>query len=165
MFAGNDTTRNQIGWMVATLLDRPDVWDGVGSGQLDTAEVVEELLRHRSAVPAVSRATVADVEVDGEVIPAGTPVLLSLWGADSDPAVYPEPADVDLVANAGLPHLAFGHGVHHCLGAALARAELQESLRALAATLVVPEVREPIEWSVPIGINGPTILPLRVRRR
>ena len=165
VFAGNDTTRNQIGWMVAVLIDRPDVWDGLGSGDVDAAEAVEELMRHRSAVPAVSRAVAADVEVDGEVIPAGTPVLLSLWGADSDPAVYPEPAEVDLVANAGLPHLAFGHGAHHCLGAALARAELQESLRALTATLAVPEVREPIEWSVPIGINGPTRLPLRVRPR
>jgi cytochrome P450 len=90
---------------------------------------------------------------------------LSLWGADSDPAAFPDPLGVDPVANVGIPHLGFGHGPHHCLGAALARAELQETLRALTTTLEVPEVREPIEWSLPIGINGPTRVPLRVRPR
>ncbi len=106
------------------------------------------------------------MDLAGDTLAAGTPVLLSLWGADSDPAAYPAASELDPVANAGIAHLGFGHGPHHCLGAAvLAGVELQESLRALCQQLDPPQVREPIEWSLPIGINGPTRVPLRVRSR
>lgn len=165
VFAGNDTTRNQIGWMVAVLADRPDLWDAIGAGEVGVEPAVEELLRYRSAAPAVSRRTTTRVEVGATELEAGSPVLLSLWGADSDPAAYPAATELDPAANAGIPHVAFGHGPHHCLGAALARAELQESLRALCERLAPPEVRAPIEWGPPIGINGPTCVPLRVRPR
>ncbi len=165
VFAGNDTTRNQIGWMVGVLVERPDAWDAIGTGEWDVAASVEELMRHRSAAPVVTRRATEPVEVAGTTFEPGDHVLLSLWGADSDPAAFPDPLGVDPVANVGIPHLGFGHGPHHCLGATLARAELQETLRALTTTLEVPEVREPIEWSLPIGINGPTRVPLRVRPR
>jgi cytochrome P450 len=162
VFAGNDTTRNQIGWMVTDLVDRPDLWDAIGAGELAVDVAVEELLRHRSAAPAVARRTTEPVELPGTALPAGAPVLLSLWGADSDPAAFPVAAGIDPVANAGVGHLAFGHGPHHCLGAALARVELQEALRAMCEQLEPPQVREPIEWSLPIGITGPTRVPLQV---
>jgi cytochrome P450 len=165
VFAGNDTTRNQIGWMVAVLADRPDLWDAIGSGEVAVDAAVEELMRYRSAAPAVPRRATEPVDLAGDTLAAGTPVLLSLWGADSDPAAYPAASELDPVANAGIAHLGFGHGPHHCLGAALARVELQESLRALCQQLDPPQVREPIEWSLPIGINGPTRVPLRVRSR
>lgn len=165
VFAGNDTTRNQIGWMVALLTERPDLWDAIATGDPAADVAVEELMRYRSAVTAVTRRVAAPVELGGERLEAGTHVLLSLWGADSDPAAFPAPAELDPAANAGTPHLGFGHGPHHCLGAALARAELVESLRALTTHLAVPEVRAPIEWSLPVGINGPTRVPLRVRPR
>ncbi|MBX3287365.1 MAG: cytochrome P450, partial [Actinobacteria bacterium] len=165
VFAGNDTTRNQIGWMVTDLVDRPELWDAIGSGAVAVDGAVEELLRHRSAAPAVARRAAEPVEVGGAVIEAGSPVLLSLWGADTDPAAYEEAADVDPVANAGVPHLAFGHGPHHCLGAALARVELQEALRALTSHLAPPALAAPVEWGLPIGITGPTRVPLLVRAR
>jgi cytochrome P450 len=165
VFAGNDTTRNQIGWMVAVLVDRPDLWDAIGTGEVEVETAVEELMRYRSAAPAVTRRAAEPIELSGSTLAAGSPVLLSLWGADSDPGTYPAAADLDPVANAGIPHLGFGHGPHHCLGAALARAELQESLRSMCEHLEPPEVREPIEWGPPIGINGPTRVPLRVRPR
>lgn len=165
VFAGNDTTRNQIGWMVAVLADRPDLWDAIGDGSVAVEPAVEELMRFRSAAPAVPRRATEPVEVAGTTIEAGCPVLLSVWGADSDPATYPAPERIDPAANAGLGHLGFGHGAHHCLGAALARAELQESMRALCQHLRPPQVREPIEWDLPIGINGPTRVPLAVAPR
>jgi hypothetical protein len=165
VFAGNDTTRNQIGWMVSVLVDRPQLWDAIGRGEVAVEPAVEELVRFRSAAPAVTRHVAEDVEVSGCTLAAGTPVLLSLWGADSDPSAFPAAAEVDPVANAGANHLGFGHGPHHCLGAALARAELQEALRALCTGLEVPEVTAPIEWDLPIGINGPTRVPLRVEAR
>jgi hypothetical protein len=141
VFAGNDTTRNQIGWMVAVLLDRPDLWDAIGTGDLGVEPAVEELMRYRSAAPAVSRRTTTQVEVGDAELPAGCPVLLSLWGADSDPAAYPAAAELDPVAKAGIPLVGCGHGPPHCLGAALARAELQESLRALCECLEPPTLR------------------------
>lgn len=165
VFAGNDTTRNQIGWMVGVLVERPELWDAIGAGEWEVAAAVEELLRHRSAAPAVTRRAVERIEVAGATLEPDAHVLLSLWGANSDPTAFPAPLEVDPVANAGVPHLAFGHGPHHCLGAALARAELQESLRALTTNMAPPEVRESIEWGLPIGITGPTRVPLRVRPR
>lgn len=165
VFAGNDTTRNQIGWMVTDLVDRPDLWDAIGTGAVAVDVAVEELLRHRSAAPAVARRATAAIDLGGTELAAGEPVLLSLWGADSDPAAFPAAAEVDPVANAGVAHLAFGHGPHHCLGAALARVELQESLRALCEQLEAPVLRDAVTWGLPIGITGPTRVPLRVRAR
>lgn len=165
VFAGNDTTRNQIGWMVTDLVDRPDLWDAIGAGEVAVDAAVEELLRHRSAAPAVARRTLEPVELPGVTLPAGAPVLLSLWGADSDPVAFPDAAGIDPVANAGIGHLAFGHGPHHCLGAALARVELQEALRAMCEQLEPPQLRGPVDWALPIGITGPTRVPLRVTPR
>lgn len=162
VFAGNDTTRNQIGWMVGMLVDRPELWDAIGRGEVAVEAAVEELMRFRSAAPAVARRTSVPLDLGDAVVEAGCPVMLSLWGADSDPAAYAAPDEIDPVANAGVPHLGFGHGPHHCLGAALARVELQEALRALTAQLEPPTLRAAITWDVPIGINGPTDLPLRV---
>lgn len=165
VFAGNDTTRNQIGWMVGLLVERPELWDAIGRGDVPVEGAVEELMRYRSAVTAVTRRATERIELPGGTIEPGTTVLLSLWGADADPAAFPAASELDPTANAGHPHLGFGHGPHHCLGAALARAELQESLRAMTDALEVPELAAPIEWSLPVGINGPTRVPLRVRAR
>jgi cytochrome P450 len=165
VFAGNDTTRNQIGWMVTVLADRPELWTLIGDGAWDPAAAVEELLRYQSTVAAVPRRAVRDHLVGDVTVTAGSTVLFSLWGADSDPAAYAEPRVVDPDRWTATPHLAFGHGPHHCLGAALARAELQEALRALCATLDPPELDRPLEMSPPIGINGPVRLPFRARAR
>ncbi len=167
VFAGHETTKNQIGWMVAGLADHPDVWDAVGRGDLDAGEVVEESLRHRSTVTGVGRRVAEPVERHGTEVAAGTNVLLSLWGADHDPSTFPDhdsfrPGDP---AHAASPHLAFGHGPHHCLGAALARAELREALRALTARLTCPTVGDGAAWKPPIGITGPERLPLTFTAR
>jgi cytochrome P450 len=160
VFAGHETTKNQLGWMVATLSERPEIWDGVGSGTLEATAVVEEIMRHRSAVTAVGRTVVEPIERDGERLEAGTQLLLSLWSADHDESVYAQPKQLEPIQNADVPHLAFGHGPHHCIGAALARAELQEALSALSARLTCPVLAAGAEWKLPAGINGPTRLPI-----
>jgi cytochrome P450 len=63
------------------------------------------------------------------------------------------------------PHAAFGHGPHHCIGANLARAELQEALRALAGRLTCPVIGDEVTWRPPVGITGPDTLPITFDRR
>jgi cytochrome P450 len=165
VFAGHETTKNQLGWMVAVLAERPDVWESVAGGGLDCATAVEELLRYRSTVTTVGRVTDAPLETDGETIPAGTNVFLSLWSANHDPAAFAHPDAVAPAANDAVPHIAFGHGAHHCLGAALARAELQDALAALTTRLTCPRIGADAAWRPPVGINGPERLPISFTAR
>jgi len=165
VFAGHETTKNQLGWMVATLVEHADIWDGVANGSLAAADVVEEIMRYRSAVTAVGRTVAQRVDLGGERLEPGTRVLLSLWSADHDAAAFPRPDEFAPAANRIAPHVAFGYGPHHCIGAALARTELQEALGALAQRLHHLAVAEDARWKPPIGINGPERLPLRFTER
>lgn len=165
VFAGHETTKNQLGWMVATLAARPDLWDAVGAGTAGAAEVVEEVLRHRSTVAGVGRTVAEPVSVDGDRLEPGTQVFLSVWSANHDERAFTHPDEVDPAQSFEVPHLAFGHGAHHCLGAALARAELQDALVALTARLGCPTVGADAAWRPPLGINGPERLPITFRAR
>jgi len=165
VFAGHETTKNQLGWMVSSLAERPDVWDAVWRQELTTSTVVEEVLRYRSAVTTIGRTVTEPVEHGGERFEPGTRLFLSLWSADHDEATYPRPDDIAPEPNRTEPHLAFGHGAHHCLGAALARSELREALAALTTRLECPVVAEGAAWKPPVGINGPERLPLRFTGR
>ena len=164
VFAGHETTKNQLGWMVWTLTDHPDVWDRVATDPDAAPAVVEECLRHRSAVTGVLRKITADTEVAGCPLHAGDRVVVSVWGADHDGEAVGDPTfDPDLARPNG--HLAFGHGAHYCLGANLARAELVAALRALTARFGCPELVEEPGIRPPLGITGPTELLLRFTER
>lgn len=165
VFAGHETTKNQLGWTVAVLSEQPALWDAVATGALAARDVVEEVLRYRSAATSVGRTAAEPIDHAGEHIPAGTTVFLSLWSADHDPSAYPRPDELAPADNAAMPHLAFGHGAHFCLGAALARAELQDGLSALAERLECPRVEPGAAWKPPLGINGPDALPIAFRIR
>jgi len=165
VFAGHETTKNQLGWMVALLADRPDVWDAVASGDITAAEVVEEVIRLRGAATHVGRTVVEPVEVGGELLEPGTQVLLSLSSANRDEAAFPKPEALAPRENADTPHVGFGYGPHFCLGAALARAELQEALSALTARISCPTVGPGVTWKPPMGVNGPQELPITFQRR
>ena len=165
VFAGHETTKNQLGWLVTVLSERADVWDAVAGGDVTAADAVEEVLRYRSAVTGVGRRVSEPVTVDGERLEPGEQVFLSIWSADHDEAAYPRPEAIEPGQAAENPHLAFGHGAHHCLGAALARAELQEALTALTRRLGCPTVGPDAAWKPPLGINGPDRLPIRFTAR
>ena len=165
VFAGHETTKNQLGWTIQVLSEHPALWDAVAAGTTPAADVVEEVLRYRSAVTGVGRTAAEPVDVDGERIAAGEPVFLSVWGANHDEKVFAEPERVDVAHGAAAPHFAFGHGAHHCLGAALARAELEEALRALTARCLCPTLEPGSVWRAPLGINGPEQLPIRIAAR
>ncbi len=155
VFAGHETTKNQLGWAIQVLSDEHAVWDRLGADASYATKVVEEVMRHRSAVTAAPRRALADTEVGGCPVAAGEGVIASIWGANHDPAAFEDRFDPNLERAA--PHVAFGHGAHHCLGAQLARAELEVALHALAARLEVPVVGESA-WRPPVGITGPTSL-------
>jgi cytochrome P450 len=165
VFAGHETTKNQLGWMVAVLSEVPAEWDRVATDPERARDVIEEVLRFRSTATSFGRLALEDVEIGGERIAAGTSVLASIWSANRDAREFPKPDVIAVDENRGGVQVAFGQGAHHCLGAALARAELQESLIALTRRMHCPKIEPGAEYLPPIGINGPTKLPIAFEPR
>lgn len=160
LFAGFDTTRSQLGIAMVLFARHPDQWSLLARRPELAAGAVEEVMRIQGATTVAPRVAVTDIEVDGYHLPAGSFVVLSTGSANHDPTAYGDPTAFDITRDAE-PQLTFGGGAHYCLGANLARAELQEALKLLVA--VMPDVRldgEPV-WRSPFGIFGPERLPLR----
>jgi cytochrome P450 len=129
--AGHDTTASLIGNGVVALLENPDQLDDLRSDPTKLAVAVEELLRYDAPVPhSTFRYAVAPMDLGGVTIPAGAQVIISLAAANRDRQQYADPDELDL-ARAESRHLAFGHGIHHCLGAPLARMEGQLAIGSL----------------------------------
>jgi cytochrome P450 len=160
VFAGHETTKNQLGWMIAVLSEVPHEWDRVAKEPERARDVIEEVLRFRSTATGFGRVTLEDLELFGERLPAGTSLNASIWSANRDPREFPRPDEFAVDENRVGVQLAFGQGAHHCLGAALARAELQESLIALSQRLHCPKLEEGGVFLPPLGIVGPTSLPI-----
>lgn len=130
IMAGSDTVRAFLGNAVLALLDHPDQRAALVAGA-DTATAVEELLRYEGALTtALFRVTTEEVDLAGTRLPAGAPVIAGLLAANRDPARFADPGRLDL-ARTGPRHVGFGHGLHNCLGAALARLEIGLSVTAL----------------------------------
>jgi cytochrome P450 len=160
LFAGYDTTRNQLGIGLFLFTQFPAQWRLLGERPELAANAVEEILRFQGTVSVAPRIAHEDLEVGGYHLPAGTIVSLSTAAANHDPAVHRQPDVFDVTADRE-PPLTFGGGPHYCLGANLARAEMQEALAELARRM--PDVRVDGEavWRPRTGIFGPTRLPLR----
>jgi cytochrome P450 len=162
--AGYETTASQLGNFTYLLLTHPDQLALLRGGQVGVPQAVEELLRFvplSDASPLAWYAT-EDVELSSGVVRAGEWVLVSNAAANRDPRVVGDPERLDLT-RPPMPHLAFGHGTHHCTGAQLARMELQVGLRALLDRC--PELRLPggdaqPQWKVGMAIRGPEALPI-----
>lgn len=127
--AGHETTVNLIGNGLWALWQHPAQWDHVRSAGL-TEIGVDELLRYDSSVQATSRLALSPVEMGDAVIPVGSVAIFLLGAANHDPTVFVDPDDLNL---ARMPnrHLAFGGGIHTCLGSALARAEGRVAINTL----------------------------------
>jgi cytochrome P450 len=162
LFAGFDTTRNQLGLAMAVFAEWPDQWALLSERPELVPAAVEEIMRLAGAVRAVPRVVVDDMKVDGYELKAGTLLVLSTSSANFDPDVYPDPIKLDITAERE-PQLTFGGGPHYCLGANLARAEMQEALGLLSTQ--VPRFSldgDPLYRSPFGGIFGPDHLPLRL---
>ena len=131
LLAGHETTSNMLGLGTLALLRHPDQLAAVRDDPDAVGPAVEELLRWLSIVhSAIPRITTTDVEIAGVAIPAGQLVFVSLPSGNRDPDFIDSPEAFDI--GRGAPgHLAFGHGVHHCLGAPLARMEMRIAFPAL----------------------------------
>ncbi len=159
LIAGHETTSNMLGLGTLLLLRNPDQL----ALMRDPANVeagVEELMRYLSVVhTVVPRMAVADIEIAGEQIKAGEPVLCSLPAANRDPALGEDMDRVDLT-RAVTTHLAFGHGIHHCLGAPLARMEMRIAYPALFDRFPTLKLAVPFDdvefraFSVVFGLAG-----------
>lgn len=131
LIAGHETTSNMIALGTLALLRHPEQLAVVRDDPDAVGPAVEELLRWLSIVHAGStKTTTTEVEIGGTTIPAGELVMCALPTANRDPAAVADPDRLDVTRGA-VGHLAFGHGVHHCVGAPLARMELRLALPAL----------------------------------
>ncbi|MEU0052339.1 cytochrome P450 [Streptomyces sp. NPDC006309] len=144
LVAGHETTANMISLGTYTLLRQPGRAAELGADPALLPAAVEELLRMLSIAEGLQRVAVEDIEVAGTTIRAGEAVLFATSVINRDPAVYDDPDALDLNRSAR-HHMAFGFGIHQCLGQNLARAELEIALGSLFARLPGLRLAAPAE--------------------
>ncbi|MDP6862871.1 MAG: cytochrome P450 [Acidimicrobiales bacterium] len=161
LLAGTDTTRNQLGSLLAVLATQPEQYQRLRADRSLVPAAIEESLRYIGAVRTTARVASEDLIVDGLFFPSGTTVLLGLHAAGLGQPEDGFRFDLDRADRA--PHLAFGLGAHHCLGAALARAELQEALNSFLDAIPAYQLAAPVSWKpLSMGIWGPDELQFRI---
>jgi cytochrome P450 len=164
LIAGHITTTATLGNSVVSFQDNPDAVGEVRADPSLLPAAIEEVLRVRTPFPRLGRITKVDAEVGGVHIPAGQVVLPWLTAANRDERVFAEPHRFDIHRTPN-PHLTFGHGIHFCLGAPLARLEAGVALRLLLERYRDVEVTgdEQVEHRNPWTMVAVTRLPLEVR--
>ncbi|MEE1742473.1 cytochrome P450 [Streptomyces sp. BE147] len=162
LVAGHETTASQIPNFVLTLLDHPGQMELLRARPELIPGAVEELLRFVPLGSGAGQARYAteDIEVGGTLVRAGSPVLVAIGAANRDALRFTAPGVLD-VSREGNQHLGFGHGVHHCLGAPLARLELQEALSALLTRFPGLEAAGDVTWKTQLLVRGPRVMPVR----
>jgi cytochrome P450 len=158
-----ETTRNQLGLALQTLLQHPGQWRLLGEQPDLGANAVEEVMRVNPTVTWVTREALEDVEFQGLRIPRGGIVQMLSHAAGTDPAAMPDPAfDITQVRP---PHHGFGAGVHHCLGHFVARTDMAVALPLLARRMPDAQPDGPGEWLPVSGNTGALTFPIRFSPR
>jgi cytochrome P450 len=160
---GTDTTRNQLGLALALFAEYPEQWAMLGKDPSLAQRAVEEVLRYSGAVGGTIRFASEDIEYNGVLFPKGTFMSTSMSTGNYDASVFPTPDTFDITREpVGQPHLSLGAGIHYCLGASLARAELQEAFTVLSQRMTNLELDGPVDYKPSgIGIFGPASLPVK----
>jgi len=162
LVAGLETTMHLLSHAVLQLIAEPALLERVRADLTLVPRLVEEALRFEPPVRAVYRLATSDAELSGVRIPRGAKVLVVIGSANRDEAHFPDAHRFDIDRGA-VNNLPFGHGIHFCLGAPLARLEAR-----LAFTALLPRVRGfslagPVEWRRSVSVRGPLVLPLVAR--
>jgi cytochrome P450 len=160
---GQETTTNLINNALICFLDHPDQLAMLRSSPELMASAIEEVLRYRSPFQWVMRTPRRDIKIHGKKIEAGKLVLAVIGSANRDPGIFKDSDRFDIRRNPN-PHIAFGHGIHSCLGAALARMEARIALGDFFARVKHFEraSNEPWEPRKALHVHGPARLPIRL---
>lgn len=163
--AGQETTANLINNAVLCFIENPEQLALLRSSPELLPSAIEEVLRYRSPIQWVMRTPSREIALNGQVIPAGKLILAMLGSANRDPKQFRDPDRFDIQREPN-PHIAFGHGIHSCLGAALARMESRIALSDLLARLNRLELASDEPWQPrkALHVHGPTHLPIRFKR-
>jgi cytochrome P450 len=163
LVAGNETTINLIGNAFVALARHPDERSRVAEDPALTPSAVEEVLRFESPVPQLCRTTTRDLVRYDTEIPSGSVVVMVFAAANRDEREFDEPDRFDVTRRVDR-HLALGHGIHHCLGAALARLQARASIDAVLERFPTYEIATDTIEMLPSGhARGPVSLPAAVR--
>ena len=161
--AGSETTRNAIAGGLLALMERPDQLAALRGDLELLPNAIEEMLRWTTPSPMKRRTATVDTSLGGSSIDAGDKVVVWEGSANRDDLVFAQAGDFDL-RRAPNPHLAFGHGVHFCLGANLARLEMKVMFEELLPRFSSYELAGPVEWTRSNRHTGIRHLPLTLGR-
>ncbi|MET8648986.1 cytochrome P450 [Nocardia aurea] len=161
LVAGNETTTNLVSNAVLALLDRPDLWHAIVADPELAGAAVEEAVRYDSPGQGLLRIARSDTVLNGITIPAGARVLPLIGSANRDPRHWDDPDEFRLDRSRN-DHLAYGIGIHFCLGSALARIEAKAALRALAARTPHLAHAEPLARIPSPVLRGLRSLPIHI---
>ena len=162
LLAGTDTTRNQLACAVELFARSPDQLRLLRDQPSLAPQAAEEVMRHFGAIRGTARYASESIAYRGIEFPSSTLIFLSFTAANHDESQFDQPLCFDITRRSNAPHMTFGSGIHYCLGAFLARAELQEALKAVAQRMPNLRLDGEVEWKpVSNGIWGPSTLPIR----
>jgi cytochrome P450 len=162
LVGGVDTTQSQLAHGLRLFAEHPEQWARLAEQPDLAPAAVEEVLRYEPIAPFTARITQEEIEYRDVVFPSGTLLFACAQTANRDPEEYEEPEHFDIAADRGRAKpLTFGAGPHFCLGANLARAELQEAFALLAPRMPELELDGEPEYDTPLGLYGMKRLPLR----
>lgn len=163
LLAGHETTTNASSNLILELLGRRRQWDALVAEPTRIPNAVEEGLRYCSSVVNWRRQALRDVEIGGTVVPQGSKILISLASANHDEAFFEDSESFDIGRRNARNHIAFGTGIHVCIGAQLARIEMRVVLEELTCTFpditLVPDQK--LDWVRTISFRGPHSLLVR----
>lgn len=165
LLAGSETTANLLNNAILTFIENPEQLARIRKSPELLPATIEEVLRYRSPLQWMFRVAKRDVELNGQTIPAGKLVLAMIGSANRDPAQFPDANRFDPSRNPN-PHIAFGHGIHFCLGASLARLEARIGLTDLIGQMAELTLASdaPLPPRPGLHVHGPSSLPIRFRR-
>lgn len=159
--ASMDTTMNAIGFALQSLAESPDQWTMLRDDPALSRAAFDESLRHRAPSPYIGRTTVCDAEIEGVTIPAESKVLLLVGAANRDPRKFEDPDRFDLRRQT-TGHVAFGVGIHACIGQMVAKLEAEMAIEALARhAATLKPAGQPI-YQLNNWLRGLSSLPVRV---